>query len=357
MANLARGALSFIAGIAYTQVIDTHFVRLGAADGTTASVSAKAIKALLGGRARDVSTAKDTFSISAETVHATVNTIAWVRLTPVRSTPFTLLTTGPATVIRATLTVLAYLAFATLDTITEIDAPGRCAGLSFASTPLLLAPWDTGTVGAEHVFLIALALTIRVTCVQAGAAIARQTIATGFALIEAAIAVIINPIAGFLRDSATATTEVSHSLIDMTIAIIILEVTDFSRRRLCCDASSRTTYALPSTDRTASSKTRCAFARDNDRTPVRVHVDEPITVVIATIANLWITIWRAKDSITGITLAVTVSVCLLWIRDLWAIVTEIANPITIVIGLGRIRNRRAVVIFEADLVGVFIGAR
>jgi hypothetical protein len=97
-----------------------------------------------------------------------------------------------------------------------------------------------------------------------------------------------------------------------------------------------------------------ALTRHDDRGAIREHVDETITVIIDPITDLRATIWRTEHSVTGVTKAVTITVCLITVRDLRAVVTDVSDPVVILVELVGVRDEGAVVIRETDGVEVLI---
>jgi len=143
----------------------------------------------------------------------------------------------------------------------------------------------------------------------------------------------------------------------VSITVIILQVTHLGGRCICRYTPGIAPNALPSTDSATGVQAGRTLAGHNDRTSITVHIDQTITVIVASVTDFRAAIRRTKYTVTGITLSVIVAVCLLGVGDLRTIVTEITDAVTVIICLVGVRYRRAVVVLEANFVSVFIGAR
>ena len=183
-----------------------------------------------------------------------------------------------------------------------------------------------------------------------------SVIAAGYRFVHRPIAVVIDAIADFIRQSATHTARIPHCLVDHAITVIVLTIT-----RFVCGTDDGPTF-----DRPTSITNRCADSTNAgyggragvghyDRFAVCPAVGQPIAIIIDPIAHLRSAIRDAEVAITEIAGPIAVTVHLVSISDLGAVVARVTQAIFVFIELVRVKNIRAV-IFQAEPIFIRVEA-
>ena len=256
-----------------------------------------------------------------------------------------------ASTVDAVLTLAACYAFAWIYT----DTARRVTGTT-SRTLNTRAERDTCIVNA----VLTLFTTTTVSITATGT-LSKGTCFSGVTnravLIDETVTVIVEPIAGLIGYITAASTRVEQTLIDATITVVILEVTNFSDRADISPTDHPTgAAAVEVTGSAQPGETRRTPCRLNDGRAIRHGVGQVIAVVVDAIAYLWITVWHTEIAVTRITNAVTISVILTTVDHLGTVITRITDAIFIFISLIGVGHIRTIVVYATQSVIIRIEA-